>query len=129
MSALTFDFPYHRVRDEYPEGTTVQMGKGWVFPIKPDSPDQRTFILSFVGMQYFLNGSGVVDATINPTRNVKALSDFYAQHQQWDTFTYPHPVHGNLTCRFKSALKLANGIIDGNGVMEPFEVILIEVPA
>jgi hypothetical protein len=131
MAGQTFNFPYHKVRTEYPESTTnIQFGKNWVFPIKPNAPDQRTFVLTMRGMQYFLNGvDPLPDPTIVPERNAKALSNFYETHQQWDTFIYPHPVYGNITCRFKNPLRLPEGIDGGTGLLPEFEIVLIEEPA
>jgi hypothetical protein len=126
----TFDFPYHQVRTEYPDSTTrVQMGKGWVYPIKPSAPDQRLFVLSFPGMQYFLDGAGAIDATILPQRNMAAMEAFYQAVLCWDIFNYVHPVYGPMNVRFNRPLQVPKGVIDGNGLLESFDVTFIEVPA
>jgi hypothetical protein len=130
MSNLYFDFPYHTQRTAYPDSTIhVQMGKGWVYPIKPNAPDQRIITLTFPGMQYFVNPTtGLVDHSVNSQRNLAALEDFYQQVLGWDTFTYSHPVYGAMTVRFNKPLQPGQGIPNGNGLVQAFDVELIEVP-
>jgi hypothetical protein len=127
---LTFDFPYHRVRTEYPDSTTkVQMGKGWVYPVKPDAPDQRRFVLTMDGMQYFVDPiTGEISSTINPQRNMLALELFYRSVQCWGEFNYVHPIYGATNVRFNIPLSVPQGIKDANGLLEPFELSFIEIP-
>lgn len=125
---LIFDFPYHKVRTEYPDSTTrIQMGKSWMFPIAPESPDQRLFILTFKGMKYF-TVDGVISEVVNPQRNMATLDKFYRNVLMWDEFNYVHNVYGPLVCRFNQPLKIPEGIEDGDGQVDQFEVTLLEVP-
>lgn len=60
--AETFNFPYHKVRTEYPEsGTRVQLGGNYIFTAPPNGPDLRRFTLSYETMFYY-----EVEPTIGP---------------------------------------------------------------
>ena len=59
---------------------------------------------------------------------MKALIDFYEQHHTSKKFYYVHPVYAVLTVRFKKPLEAPRSIKDGNGITEPFEILLIEQP-
>lgn len=125
----TFDFPYHKVSTTYPESSIrVQFGRSYTFATKPDAPDQRIFTLEFALLKYFLNDMEEVDATINPTINLAALEAFYQAHRLWDTFTYPHPVYGNLDVKFNKPLEIPAGVEGGDGAVQKISVELIEQP-
>lgn len=128
---LTFDFPYHLVPEtDYPDSSVrVSFGRSWIFTAPPDAPDQRTFTLSFTGFKYYVDENGNIDHTTNANiNNMAALEDFYQQVRLYDIFIYPHPVYGNVNVRFKDPLKVPKGVKGGDGVLEDFQISLIEVP-
>lgn len=125
----TFTWMNHTFTTEYPEsGFRLQFGNSYLYTEGPTAPDQRVFTLSFPLLKYFLNSGGAIDATIQPTLNMKALENFYLEHKMWKTFVYPHPVHGNLNVKFNKPLKVPAGIPDGGGAVGAFSLELIEVP-
>lgn len=125
----TFSWMMHRFSTEYPEtGFRVQLGNSYQYAAPPVAPDQRKITLKFATMKYFVNTAGVVDATIQPEINFLALENFYNAHKLWRKFYYNHPVYGQLVCKFNKPLQVPDGIPDGGGCLEPFEVELIEVP-
>lgn len=122
----TFNFPYHKCRTEYPQTSNpVQFGNSYTFASKPAGPPQRTFVLSFKAMRWYMNGSSV-DVATNPTRNMGALDAFYQDHEMYKAFVYPHPVYGNLNVRFAEPFKQPDTTEGGTGESEPFELKLIE---
>lgn len=124
-----FEFPYHRVETDYPEsGIQVEFGNNYVFNSKPDAPDMRTFTLSFPTMLYYLDSQGQIDKSHKPEMNMAALEDFYQQHRTWKSFTYPHPVYGDVTCRFKEPLRVPKPRKGGSGAVESFSIKLVESP-
>lgn len=124
----TFDFPYHRQRTEYPQsGNRIQLGNGYVFTSPPNAPDIRTFTLSFPTMFYYVNETdNALDKIKNPKYNMAVLEDFYNRHKLHKPFVYPHPVYGNIEVRFMDPLKIPEGIVNGNGALEDFNITLIE---
>jgi hypothetical protein len=126
----TFNFPYHTVRTQYPQRDKMQFGNSYEFAPKPNAPMQRTFILSFTAMVlYPVPGSpDVVSATVNATKNMRALEVFYEAHETWDPFTYPHPVLGNVVVKFAQPLASPKPIEGGMGATEGFEIQLKEQP-
>lgn len=130
MALDTFDFPYHLVETQNPEsGTRIQLGGSYVFSSPPESPPQRTFVLSFPMMKFFLNpGTGLLDATIEPKYNMLALIQFYQAHLLHESFLYQHPVHGVVEVKFGKPLIEPKGKPGGIGATEAFEVEFIEIP-
>lgn len=129
MAKKTFNFPFHKVRTTYPESTTrVKLGNSWEFVAAPKAPDQRIFELTMRGMQYFVNKNGSINKTKHAGRNMALLEDFYREHQQWKSFYYDHPVHGTVTVRFMDPLDIPAGIDGGSGVVNEFQIRLIELP-
>jgi hypothetical protein len=132
MPLPVFDFPYHRVSTTYPESSIrVRFGRSYQFASKPNAPPERLFKLRFPTMKYYTKweeGEEVLDTTINPKLNLYVLEQFYQAVELYGTFTYPHPVHGNLTVRFSKPLVLPEGRENGNGASEEFDIELIEVP-
>lgn len=143
----TFDFPYHKFRTEYPEsGNRVQLGGNYVFTAPPNGPDLRRITLSFETMKYFVVDKdkagikldfannkysnwklGEIDTTKDKYINMGALEAFYNEHKLHKSFLYPHPVYGNIEVKFMSPLKIPNGITNGGGALESFEIDLIEI--
>lgn len=129
----TFDFPYHKQRTKYPEsGTRVQLGGNYIFTAPPNGPDLRTFTLSFPTMVYYpLSTHSAVapgmDLTIKPQINAAVLEKFYNDHKLHKSFIYPHPVYGNVECKFLAPLYFNEGMDGGSGAMKDFTIELIEV--
>lgn len=124
----TFDFPYHKFRTEYPEsGNRVQLGGNYIFTAPPNGPDLRRFTLSFETMKYYQEPNGSISLTKNPKINMAVLEAFYNAHKLHKSFLYPHPVYGNIEVKFMSPLKIPNGIENGGGALESFEIDLIEI--
>lgn len=71
---------------------------------------------------------GTVSPTLRYPVNLKALEDFYNEHKMHKSFLYPHPVYGNVECKFFSPLKIPEGLPGGNGAVKDFTIELIEVP-
>lgn len=126
----TFNFPYHMVKTQYPKtGSSLQFGGSYEFTAKPNSPTQRTFILTFASMKYFLNEDGTLDESVNPNYNYRKFQMFYEAHELWDTFIYPHPhLLANINVKFAQPLADPDGIIEGGGAVSQFEVQLREQP-
>lgn len=125
----TFIWSMHTFATEYPEGFTLELGNAYQYAAEPRSPvDQRTFRLSFKTMKYFTNGAGQIDLTNSPIINLGLLDKFYRDHRMWKSFIYPHPVYGNVVCRFKRPLSIPQGIEGGQGAVQGFSVELIEQP-
>lgn len=129
MALQTFNFPYHTFRTEYPEsGTRVQLGGSYIFTAPPDGPDLRRITLNFPVMFYYLQSDGVtIDTTTNPTYNMAVLEAFYNTHKMYKSFTYPHPVYGNMTVKFFTPLRTPEGIPGGRGATKDFTIELIEI--
>lgn len=105
----------------------ISMG-GWQFSARPTSTMQRKFRVRLHGMKWFLqNGSaGLYDTTTSPSINARKLEEFYSNHEMWKTFIYPHPHLGNIVVRFASPLTVPAGAPNSYGLIEPFEVELVE---
>lgn len=130
MALETYNFPFFIIEGDNPEsGTRVQLGGGYVFTSEPSEPDQRTFVLNYETMKFFVDPiTGEVDETVNPTYNMYNLIKFYQRHKLYKSFHFYHPYHGQLECRFNKPLKEPKGMKNGNGAVEGFQVELIEIP-
>lgn len=124
----TFIWQYHTFSTEYPEGPTMKLGNSYVYAAEPRSVDQRKFKLGFQTLKYFLNGAGQIDETAWPAMNMALLDKFYREHRMWKSFIYPHPVYGNLVCRFSAPLSVPEGNMGGGGTVKPFSIELLEQP-
>jgi hypothetical protein len=126
---LVFDFPYHMVRTKYPDSSPkINFGRSWVFAASPEAPDQREFTLSMAGMTYYTNTAGEVDQNAWPGNNMRRLENFYIAHRTHLPFWYYHAGHGFLVCRFKEPLDIPYVLKNSQGVVEEFELRLIEIP-
>jgi hypothetical protein len=125
-----FEFPLHRVNTKYPANSTqVAFGNSYVWSAEPDAPYQRTFVLKMGGFKYYVAEDGSIDVTTNvAVNNLGALEAFYQQHQLWQTFIYPHPVYGNLNCKFSLPLEIPDGTPGGDGIVPEFDLTLTEQP-
>ena len=61
-------------------------------------------------------------------RNILALEQFYRRHLQWDTFMYPHTIHGLIKCRFLGGFTSPRilGTSTG-GLVEGFSITFLEM--
>lgn len=124
-----FNFPYHKVSHRYPESSFVaQLGNSYQYSAAPTAPDQRIFTLYFALMKWFVTPQGQLDKAAFPEINLALLEDFYNTHKRHYTFTYPHPIFGELSCRFNKALMIPAGVTDGQGIVQSIELEFIEVP-
>lgn len=129
MPLEDFNFPYHRFETVNPEtGFRAQFGGSYTFTATPDSPDQRIFKLGFDAMKFFTDESDNVINDVVPEINMKNLIDFYHEHKLHKTFNYTHPVYGVLVVKFAKPLPEPKGIVGGTGVVEGFEIELVEIP-
>lgn len=129
MALSRFNFPYHKVQSTYPtEGNNLTLGNSWSYNSKPTSPPQRTFELSFKIMKYFVS-NGVLDNISEAPINLGALEAFYQAHKMHTTFTYPHPVYGDIAVKFLKPLVIPEGIEGGQGAVAGVSVQLIEIPS
>ena len=125
----TFPAKYFRYSTRYPEsGVRMQLGRSYMHTAPPSAPDQRTFVLTLTGMQYFCDGSGGVTTAPEPERNMAVLEEFYNNHKLAFSFLFDHPVHGQLVCKFGRPLEVPEGISGGDGVLEDLKVELLEIP-
>lgn len=125
----TFPATYFTYATRYPQsGARLEMARSYIYTVEADAPDQRIFILTLPGMQYFTDHNGVIDPYTTPERNMAVLEDFYNTHRLALKFNFDHPVHGTVVCRFNQPLEVPEGIPEGNGVLNPLQVELIEIP-
>lgn len=124
----TFDFPYHSCSVKNPEsGFRGQFGNSYTFTAEPSAPDQRVLVLKFPVLKYFVT-AGVVDETVQPEINMKALIDFYQVHKMHTSFHYTHPVHGMLEVKFNKPLEEPSVELGSDGACLNVEVELLEIP-
>lgn len=129
MALESFDFMYHRLETLNPEsGFRAQFGGSYLVTAAPDAPDMRVFKLAMTGMQFFLDSEGIIDETQTPDRNMKRLINFYHTHKLHKSFLYSHNVHGVVEVKFNKPLPEPKGVVGGFGVVEDFEIELIEIP-
>lgn len=129
MTEETFDFGFHTPSWVYPKGDAFKFGRGYQFTIQPQDPLQRTFVLNFdAGLMWVIGDDGSIDATTEPTLNMKRLVDFYERHLTWKTFTYPHPVFGDIHVKFDadSPLNVPKPVTGGSGLTDSFTMQLVE---
>lgn len=86
-----------------------------------------TYILHFAAMKFFLNSSGNVSKTIQPTINMARLEDFYNVHKMYEKFILPLPGKGNLTVRFAKPLEYKIKE-NGNGLVDAFQLEVLTQP-
>jgi hypothetical protein len=99
---------------------------GWTFTAKPTIPYQRKWKVTLHGMKWFLQSNGLFDTTTQPMINARRLELFYQSNGVWDNFSWTHPHLGALTCRFDAAVAVPAGIPNSGGLIEAFEITLVE---
>lgn len=126
-----FNFPFHERETQYPKsGSEVQFGKGWTFTSAPSQPFSREFTLTFRGMTYYESTDPAVrvKSTVYPGNNMSTMETFYQRHELWKEFWFYHPTYGYTKCRFKEPLKVPKGLPGRGGMVDEFNVVLVEVP-
>ena len=132
MALFTFDV--HTVRVIIPEDLQVQMGGGYIYSSRFPGPKPREFVLSFDTMKSYVDSAGLRITSATPGSNYEPkinwyrLMDFYAEHGTWKLFEYIYPPEGQISVRFKGPLEQPKVMPGGYGVLEPFELRLIEQP-
>ena len=125
----TFPCTYFRFSTRYPEsGLRMQLGRSYVHTAAPQAPDQRNFLLTLPGMQYFCDAGGQLTAATEPERNMLVLENFYNAHKLAFSFNFNHPIYGTLVCKFNRPLEIPDGIPGGTGILEEVRVELLEIP-
>jgi hypothetical protein len=125
----TFPPTYFIYSTRYPEsGQRIQLGNSYQFDTPPAAPDQRIFRLTLQGMCYFVDQNNEIDEVYQPGRNLAVLDKFYNDHKRAHAFIFPHPVYGNVICKFNTPLEIPPGVPGGNGLVQDPEVELIEIP-
>lgn len=99
---------------------------GWNFSSRPRVPFQRTFVVRLQGMYWYLKNSGVFDESTDPRYNARRLELFYERHGLWKDFAFPHPHLGTVQCRFKEPVEIPEAMVSSGGLIEAFEVQLVE---
>lgn len=116
--------PETLARDGMPMGVSMN---GWQFTARPTTPFQRRFKVTLHGLRWYTNPStGVYDLSTNPTFNAAALEAFYKEHELWKSFVFPHQHIGSIDVRFFSPVNVPAGKQNSAGLIEAFEVMLIE---
>ena len=120
----------HRVATEHPDsGARMQFGDSYMYSAEPTAPDQRIFKLKFKILKYFLGPGDVLpNPNIQPAINLARLTAFYAEHRMWKSFTYPHPVYGDVQVKFNKPLSIPEGIEQGDGAHADISLEFIEQP-
>lgn len=125
----TFPCLYFTYETRYPEsGTRMTLGNSYQFDTPPTAPDQRQFLLTLPGMQYFLDGGDQIDLTQQVGRNMAVLEKFYNDHKRALPFEFSHPLYGTVVCKFLSPLIVPKGVPGGQGMLQEVSVSLIEIP-
>jgi hypothetical protein len=126
--AGTFNFASDRHVPETlpPEPIQTVSMNGWTFAAKPKIPYVRKFRLTLYGMRWYLQAAGLYDTATNPTFNARLLEQFYQANGTWDNFSYTHPHIGPIQCRFASAVTVPAAIPNSGGLIDAFQLELIE---
>lgn len=124
----TFNFPFHEFEEEYPEtGSGMKFGNSYEYRSAAVAPPTLNITLTMTGMRYYYDGN-VLNSSVNPTTNIRVLDAFYLAHQLSEKFIYPHPVRGNLNCRFAAPLNIPKVIRGSPAILPDFSIKLIYLP-
>lgn len=114
-------------RTKPPQATVGVSMNGWQFSSRPTVPFQKTFLVKLHGLTWYLNdASGLFDPLTDARFNARRFEQFYEEHGTWKPFTFPHPHFGNILCRFAAAPEVPEGIPNSGGLIEGFDVQLVE---
>jgi hypothetical protein len=125
----TFEFCPNRMVPETlardtPDGMSLG---GWQFTARPTTPFQRRFRITLYGLKWFLDPeTDEYDIVEEPEFNARLLELFYQAHETWNPFIFPHPHLGDIVVRFLSPVSVPKGIKDGGGLIDAFEITLVE---
>ncbi len=109
-----------------PEPMSGMSMNGWQFSSKPNVPYQRRFRVRLHGLRWYLDPTTeLYDATINPNFNAHNLELFYARHQNWNFFEFPHQHLGTLLCKFQGPVTVPAAPMGSGGWLDPVEVTLV----
>lgn len=124
----TFQFENHKRNFEYLNNSdTIELGNGYSFVTRPNSPMLKEFTLTFTGFRYYYTEDDKIDHEKNKYKNnMAAFCDFYESMGTYENFIYPDEQFGNVRVRFKEPLQVpqTNGKF---GVVDDFTVTLAEV--
>lgn len=123
------NFMKHKVDTEYKTtGFSVDLGGGYSFATGGKAPIMRELTLYFTGYKWYLKEDGTIDTETNADiNNMGALRDFFFEHETYKEFLYNHPSDGEITVRFKDSLKVPKTKPDSGGIVEDFQVTLIQM--
>lgn len=129
MAFELFPFPNFSSSGEFPEeGFRIHFGDSYVYTAPSGGPSQRTFTVKFKTMRMVLFPNGQIDSGSDPENNFGALYEFYLRHKLHKSFVFPHPFFGDMVVKFHKPLQIPEGIKDGNGWTNPFQIDLVEIP-
>lgn len=123
------DFMVHS-RKLYHKPTTqsIILGNGYSAVFKGSAPEMKEWSLKFKGYKWYLNSDGTLDLQTNKkVNNFGWLLDFFMRHELYTPFIYPDPIYGDKLVRFSSILDENEVYSGSDGVLEPFELRLVEV--
>lgn len=126
----SFDnFMKHKVSTKYyTTGFSVDLGGGYSFATDGKAPPIRELTLDFTGYKWYVDNERNIDTETNKDiNNMGALRDFYLSHLTHKTFYYKHPSDGEIVVRFKEPLSIPKAKPDSGGVVEDFQITLIEM--
>lgn len=127
--AKVFDFcPDYMIPETEPptdHGKGMSMN-GWHYAVKPNVPYQKSFTVTLQGMCWYLTGGGMYDVSMDPRYNGRRLELFYEGHGLWKFFEFQHPHLGLLEVRFALPVKVPKALANSGGLIESFEIKLVE---
>ena len=109
-----------------PEAQSVTTMNGWTFSSRPNVPYCRKFKVKLQGLRWYLQSGGYYDKDTNPAYNAHRLEKFYQRHQQYKPFRWFHQHLGLIEVRFAAPVELPAGIENSGGLLEAYEITLIE---
>lgn len=127
MAEFTFDFcPNSRVAEKLaPDEPEVQDFNGWVYNPVPVLPFRPTFKVTLEGLHWYLSG-GSLDTATDPERNAGRLEAFYLTHRLHKPFDFQHEYLGTIEMRFLEPVSVPKGMENGGGVIDSFEIMMIQ---
>ena len=136
----TFNYPYHLVQNEYPQGSTVKFGRGYRFAARPSGPPEIIAHLHFEQMFYFQDPvTFAARDDVEVQLNILHLEKFYARQENFQPFYYQHATRGLTIARFSKPLVMPKVLTQRPGDVggrngwrahqtEPFDLELILQP-
>ncbi|RJF78076.1 hypothetical protein D3877_23385 [Azospirillum cavernae] len=111
---------------------SMQFGMNWEFVAAPEAPALKQLTLQYESLCYYSDWDAAGEYLVpnkerSPATNMWLLEAFYTRHLRHKKFKIATPGYGYIYCRFKEPLEIPDGIVDGYGWTENFEVVLQEV--